>query len=351
MADDDADSRVDRGDAGRGSRIGPRIRSWIWGPWAWLAACVTTIAVAQAPPREKIDADALVQLELERRGERAQEFGTWRDHHGDHRIEWSDADGHLAIVIDDVGREFRVLDRLLALPIPITFSVLPGATYAMGAQLRLRGDRRRHREIWLHFPMEPSDTAARASDEALGERFATRAQTHAQRLQLLRDALDVVRTAVGVNNHMGSALTPVADAMRPLMRELARRRLLFLDSRTTAETSAFRVAVEEGVPAAERHVFLDHDPSPAAMAAALDRAIERATSEPTIAIGHPSLELVAVLQSRLGALRARKVGIYPLSEVVAHIDGRHFPRRSVRATLPSASDVGDSPSHAAKVAK
>ena len=63
---------------------------------------------------------------------------TWRREFGDHRIPWNQAHGHLAIVIDDVGRELEAHAALQSLRYPLTFSILPGSVYAAGAQLRLR---------------------------------------------------------------------------------------------------------------------------------------------------------------------------------------------------------------------
>ena len=39
-----------------------------------------------------------------------------------------------------------------------------------------------------------------------------------------------------------------------------------------------------GLPTLSRHVFLDHDPAPKAIRAALEQAAERSRTEPTVAI-------------------------------------------------------------------
>ena len=60
-----------------------------------------------------------------------------------------------------------------------------------------------------------------------------------------------------------------------------------MDSRTHHETVAIDVAEAVGIPHTQRQVFLDHDPDPQAMAAALQEAIEQSKAAPTVAIGHP----------------------------------------------------------------
>lgn len=258
----------------------------------------------------------------------------WTSEHGDRLIPWDRAHGHLAIVIDDVGRELDAHNKLQALRHPLTFSVLPGSTYAAGAQLRLRDDPRRYREIWLHMPMEPIDGAQMHAGHEAEEEFMRTTDDPALLRAKLDRALARVPAAVGVNNHMGSKLTAEPAAMDVVAEQLAARDLLFLDSRTTAETVAADAAARAGVPVASRQVFLDHDPSPQAMQAALAEAVQRAKSEPIVAIGHPSPELAWVLEKGLEEAHAQGVGVYPLSVLIAHT---HTPpaARTASVELPA----------------
>src|SRR5690606_31671632 len=101
-------------------------------------------------------------------------------------------------------------------------------------------------------------------------------------------AIGRVPGVVGVNNHMGSRLTADAAAMRVVMDEIARHGLAFVDSRTTSRTVAEAVALERGIPAAGRDVFLDNDRDEAAITRQLDLALRIARKAGTaIAIGHP----------------------------------------------------------------
>jgi polysaccharide deacetylase 2 family uncharacterized protein YibQ len=242
---------------------------------------------------------------------------TWQREHGDQVIPWPEARGHLAIVIDDVGRELHLFEQLLALRQRLTFSVLPGSIYALGVQLRLRGDARRPREIMLHLPMEPADPGMMLAGAEAHETFLLRSDSPAARRAKLEAALSRVPAAVGVNNHMGSALTPDPAAMAEIMEILRDRSLFFVDSRTIATTRAEGAARAAGVPTVPRDVFLDHDPSVAAIEAALDEAARRSRQAPVVAIAHPSAEVVEVLARRLPQLHAEGVGVYPVSRVLA----------------------------------
>ena len=170
--------------------------------------CCALVLAAPAPPEPPAiteEAAAIMQrtTDLVVRDTRA-----WQRDHGDQTIPWDEAEGHLAIVIDDVGRELHLFEQLLALRHPLTFSVLPGSIYALGVQLRLRGDARRPREIMLHLPMEPGDPGMMVAGAEADEAFLLRADSPAARRAKLEAALSRVPAAVGVNNHMGSALTP-----------------------------------------------------------------------------------------------------------------------------------------------
>ena len=241
----------------------------------------------------------------------------WQREAGDRVLPWDEAKGHLVIVIDDVGRELDAHAKLQSLRYPITFSILPGSVYAAGAQLRLREDERRYREIWLHLPMEPIKGEAMHEGHERQEQFLLRTDSDEVLRKKTLAALERVPAAVGVNNHMGSALTTDERAMRVVLSTLHERDKLFMDSRTHHETVAATVAESLGLPHAQRQVFLDHDPDPAAMAAALREAIEQAKVEPTIAIGHPSRALAAVLEQGLAEAYEEGVAVFPLSEQIA----------------------------------
>jgi polysaccharide deacetylase 2 family uncharacterized protein YibQ len=92
----------------------------------------------------------------------------------------------------------------------------------------------------------------------------------------------------GVNNHEGSRFTADAGALAPVMKVLKQHGLFFLDSRTTPRSQGMAVAAAMGVQAVARDVFLDDDPSEAAVKAQL--ALLAATAKRqgvAVAIGHP----------------------------------------------------------------
>lgn len=253
----------------------------------------------------------------------------WQRDHGDRSLPWAQAEGHLAIVIDDVGRELHLLEKLNALRFRLTFSVLPGSVYTTGAQLRLGADRRRYREILLHLPMEPAGSAAMHEGDEAKETFLLATDDAATLRRKTAEALDRVPAAIGVNNHMGSRLTADRAAMDAVMQVLRERDVFFLDSRTHHDTQAMAAAEAAEVPALARQVFLDHDASAESIAAQLQEAARLSRLGPTVAIGHPSAEMYEVLARDLPALLEQGVAVYPLSHVLEHqLRGESAPASS-----------------------
>lgn len=284
---------------------------------AWVALSGALFLLAEPPP-EPPPAGPEDQAIRDRMADWAVEDAEqWADNEGDLVLEWAQADGHLAIVIDDVGRELDLFEALHDLRFALSFSVLPGSTYATGVQQRLLVDNRRPRDILLHLPMEPVDPAAMQIDVETGEIYLLATDSAAELRAKTLAALDRVPHAVGVNNHMGSKLSADPRAMAAIMPSLHERGVFFLDSRTIPTTVAAQQAELAGLPTLSRHVFLDHDPEPKAIRAALEQAAERSRSEPTVAIAHPSKALVEVLREELPRLHARRVGVYPLSRMLA----------------------------------
>lgn len=284
----------------------------------WIAAATVLFWIAPQPPEAPRQLPEDIAAMQRTTDFVVRDTKAWQRDHGDRALPWEQAEGHLAIVIDDVGRELHLLEKLVALRYRLTFSILPGSVYAAGAQLRLGADRRRYREVLLHLPMEPSSEQAMHEGDEAKETFLLRSDDPETLRRKTADALDRVPAAIGVNNHMGSQLTADRKAMDAVMSVLRERDVFFLDSRTHHDTQAIAAAQKAGVPSLARQVFLDHDPSADAIAAQLREAARLSKHGPTVAIGHPSAEMYEVLAAQLPELLEQGVSIYPLSHVLEH---------------------------------
>jgi len=219
----------------------------------------------------------------------------------------------VALVIDDLGRSVDDLVPLEKLGVPITYSVLPFQenTAAVAAQLRSRRE-----EILLHLPMQAKN------GENPGPGALRLGMTDDQLRTGTLAALQAVPGAVGVNNHMGSGLSVDARAMSAILRVLSSRGLFFLDSRTSPESVGYRTAMALGVPAAERQVFLDSDPGPAAVHEQFQRLLDLARARgAAVAIGHPHPDTLAVLTDEVPRARSQGYDFVPVSFLLDRAGG------------------------------
>lgn len=215
----------------------------------------------------------------------------------------------VGIIIDDMGYNQVALRRLIDMPGPLTLSFLPDADSTPSI---LDQARRHDFEIMLHLPMEPM------GDANPGREALMVGLDEAELRRRVRRAVDLVPGAVGVNNHMGSRFTAMARDLDIVMDELRRRWLFFIDSRTNPLSIAQSVALAHGIPAAGRNVFIDHDPSAAAIVRQL-AIIERVARHGgnVLAIGHPYPTTLAALAAWLPTLEPRGFRLVRASEVVA----------------------------------
>jgi polysaccharide deacetylase 2 family uncharacterized protein YibQ len=219
------------------------------------------------------------------------------------------ADSRLAIIIDDMGYDRALADAVIALPFPLTVSVLPHLPISseVAEEAHRRGD-----EVLLHLPMESEMGTAKPEEIEL--RVGMNA---AQVSAAVAGMLETVPHAVGVNNHQGSRATSDPALMQALMPLLRERGLFFIDSRTDVKTVAYDTAKRDDVRAASRKVFLDDTARREAIIAQLELAARDAVRDGfTIAIGHPRPATIAALAKEVPRLEARGVRLVFASDVV-----------------------------------
>lgn len=214
----------------------------------------------------------------------------------------------IAIVLDDVGATPGDVPGALELPAPITLSIM---TYAANAPKIAAEAHRRGHEIMVHVPMEPINRDADPGPNALLVNLD--AAEIAKRLDW---GLSQFSGYVGINNHMGSKFTQNAPGMRVVLEQLKARGLLFLDSRTIANSVGDSLAAELGVTHLQRDVFLDDVIDEADIMKELARAEAIARKHgAVVAIGHPHRDTVDALRRWIPEAEAKGFVLVPISAV------------------------------------
>ena len=215
----------------------------------------------------------------------------------------------IALVFDDLGMDRVHTARVIRLPGPLTLSFLP---YAGELGHQTAAGRAAGHELLLHMPMEPLATGLDPGPGALLVRLPPD-----EILRRLDRALGAFSGYVGINNHMGSRFTSDRAAMTPVLAELKRRGLLFLDSVTAGSSVGAELAASLHLPHTHRAVFLDDELTPGAVHANLMRLEEVARrTGAAVAIGHPHEVTLEVVTPWLAGLAAKGFVLAPVSAIV-----------------------------------
>ncbi len=206
--------------------------------------------------------------------------------------------GKVALIVDDMGNSEEALQEIIDLGEPVSVSILPYSPYG------LETARRAHEkglEILLHLPLESLNGNG---SESVTQGLIRSEMSEEEIRSLMGQELDRIPYVRGVNNHMGSKITADAAMMREILGPVRERGLYFLDSRTSGKSVAYDVAVEMGIPAASRQVFLDADGDTGRIRERLLELFRIAQRDGrAVGICHPFKETLRTLKEDFGLLR------------------------------------------------
>jgi polysaccharide deacetylase 2 family uncharacterized protein YibQ len=221
----------------------------------------------------------------------------------------------VAIIIDDIGYDLGPVRELLKVDADITFAILPLCSHSREAAEMLH---EAHKETLLHLPMEPNSYPKEKPGN--GTLF-TDMNSEELIFQLERDLASVPYVS-GVNNHMGSKFMADEDKLILIFNKLKKKKMFFIDSRTTANTKAFAAAEKVNMQMASRKVFLDNDRDYNEIYKKLLEVTQNSSDvSPVIIIGHPYPETIRAIKDASRVLREKGILIVPVSKL---IKGRSF---------------------------
>ena len=235
----------------------------------------------------------------------------------------------IAIIIDDLGNQRLPGLRTIGLEGPVACAIMPHTAHATLLANRAHAA---GKEVILHLPMQPVEM-----NRIAGPGEISLDTDRADLAYILDQDLNSVPHSVGVSNHMGSLITRHPGHMRWLMQELAYRGdLYFIDSFTTPDSVAYEVAIETGIPAGRRHIFLDNVQTAAAVQSQFERLKRHAgTYGYAIGIGHPYPATLDYLETALPALKEQGFEIVPVARITSLPD--KIPTHSKRLNELAAS--------------
>ena len=123
-------------------------------------------------------------------------------------------------------------------------------------------------EILLQVPMEPFDYP----DNDPGPQTLLTSLPPEQNIDRLHWLMSRFQGYVGITNDMGARFTASEQSFAPVLRETAKRGLIFVDDGSTPRSLAGQIAGANNLPFAKADVVLDAVPTPAEVDRALGAA-------------------------------------------------------------------------------
>ncbi len=217
----------------------------------------------------------------------------------------------VAIIIDDIGHNLSAGERVINSRWPIACSILPARPYSIQlAQLAHRNGK----EILVHLPMQAEE------EQRLGLGALTTAMSKHEFTLTVNISIDAIPFARGINNHMGSFLTRHAGHMNLLMQTIANRDdyLYYIDSKTTTNTIAGKIASDYHIPNLVRDVFLDTKANNKEFVRKQVKLLAKVAKHQgyALAIGHPYDTTISVLDQELSQLGKQNIQLVTVSELI-----------------------------------
>ncbi|MBB3660526.1 hypothetical protein FHX15_005795 [Rhizobium sp. BK650] len=165
---------------------------------------------------------------------------------------WSGTRGtRIAIVLSGLGLSQTGTQRAIQqLPEEITFAF---AASGYSLQRWMQDARRGGHEILLQVPLEPFDYPANDP----GPDTLLTSKPVARNIESLHRAMGEITNYTGIMNYLGGRFLSDPKAMEPVMRDIGKRGLLFLDDGTSAQSKTAVIAKGTDLPYAFADLQLD----------------------------------------------------------------------------------------------
>jgi polysaccharide deacetylase 2 family uncharacterized protein YibQ len=197
----------------------------------------------------------------------------------------------IAIVLGGLGvSASTTADAMDKLPGAVTLAFVP---YGANLENLAANARARDHEVLLQAPMEPFDYP----DNDPGPQTLLTSLSAAQNIDRLQWLMARMQGYVGIASLMGSRFTASDQALSPILREIAKRGLIYVDDGASARSVASQIAGAQNLPFARADIVIDAVPTPTEIDHALAR-LELQAREHGSAVGFATASPATV--ARLG---------------------------------------------------
>lgn len=184
----------------------------------------------------------------------------------------------IAVVVGGLGISASTTAEAMAkLPAAVTFAFSPYGGDLGRLAGRARGE---GHELLLQVPMEPFDYP----DNDPGPQTLLTTLSPDQNVDRMQWLMSRMQGYVGVANFMGARFTATEGALAPVLRETAKRGLLFVDDGSSPRSLASQIAGANSLPFVKSDIAIDIVPTPPEIDRALVR-LEATARENGAAVG------------------------------------------------------------------
>jgi hypothetical protein len=216
----------------------------------------------------------------------------------------------IAVIVGGLGvSETATAEAITKLPGAVTLALMPYGNDVAALAARARAQ---NHEILLQVPMEPFSYP----DNDPGPQTLLTSLTPQQNVERLYWVMSRFEGYVGMENAMGARFTASEQALGPVLREVAKRGLVFVDDASNPRSVAGQIASANNLPFAKADVTIDAVPTPAEIDRALGR-LEMTAREHGFAVGIASALPVAIdhIAQWATALAGRGFLLVPITAV------------------------------------
>ena len=216
----------------------------------------------------------------------------------------------IAILLGGMGLNAKLTQQAIKnLPGDVTFAFAP---YGNDLQTQVNKARADGHEVLLQLPMEPVGYPANNP----GPKTILASVSAEENMESLHWHMSRFAGYTGITNYMGGRLLTSPEALKPVMAEMRKRGLIYLEDSSTALTVSKTVAEQTKLSERRAQVVIDADPTPQSIAAALE-LLEGEAKANGFAIGTGSGLEVTVDAVKLWAeqLQDRGILLVPVSAI------------------------------------
>lgn len=218
----------------------------------------------------------------------------------------------IAIVVGGLGTSTTVTaDALKKLPGPVTIAFMP---YGRDLPRQVSRARNGGHEVLLQVPMEPFDYP----DNDPGPQTLLTSLDATQNLDRLHALMGRAQGYVGISNFMGGRFSASDQSLAVVLRETAKRGLIYFDDGSSPRSLASQYASANSLAFAKSDLTIDATPTPAEIDRALAR-LETLARDRGSAVGTAGALPVSIdrIAKWVKAAEGRGVLLVPISAVAA----------------------------------